>query len=148
MLRGAADALDAVPFVLDGARLRRFLAQALSDAGDREGAMSELRRVHDVFAKLGAEGELALTREQMRELGARPPARTTGQGAEGLTAREVEICRLVAARKSNREIGDALGISPRTVSTHLSNVFGKLGVASRGERTDWVRGRESLGPGI
>jgi len=45
----------------------------------------------------------------------------------------------VAARKSNKEIGAALGISSRTVSTHLSNVFVKLGVTSRGELTDRVR---------
>lgn len=146
MLRGAADALDAVPFVYDGARLRRFLARALAESGDREGATRELRRVHDVFARLGADRELTLTREQLRVLGARPPSRgAPGAGAEGLTARELEICRLVAARKSNREIGEALDISPRTVSTHLSNIFAKLGVGSRGELTDWVRTR-GVGP--
>ncbi|MFL5574880.1 MAG: AAA family ATPase [Gemmatimonadaceae bacterium] len=142
MLRGAADALDAVPFVLDGARLRRFLARALAESGDREGATRELRRVHDVFARLGAARELTLTREQLRLLGARPPARGgPAAGADGLTARELEICRLVAERKSNREIGEALDISPRTVSTHLSNIFAKVGLGSRGELTDWVRTR-------
>ncbi|HET7459484.1 MAG TPA: AAA family ATPase [Gemmatimonadaceae bacterium] len=142
MLRSAADALDEVPFVLDAARLRRFLARALTESGDREGATSELRRVHDVLARLGATRELALTREQLRELGARPPSRSTlDEGSAGLSARELEICRLVAAHRSNKEIGAALDISPRTVSTHLSNVFAKLGVASRGELTDWVRQR-------
>ena len=142
MLRRAADALDAVPYVLDGARLRRFLARALAKSGDREGAARELRRVHEVLARLGAEHELALTRAQIRELGGRPPVRSSSTaGAEGLTARELEICRLVAARKSNKEIGAALDISPRTVSTHLSNIFAKLGVESRGELTDLVRQR-------
>ena len=142
-LRSAADALDAVPFVLDGARLRRFLAGALAEAGNRDEAARELRRVHDVFARLGAERELALTREQIRELGGRPPVRApSAEGADGLTARELEICRLVAARKSNKEIGAALDISPRTVSTHLSNIFGKLGVDSRGALTDLARARE------
>ena len=141
-LRRAADALDAVPFVLDGARLRRFLAGALAESGDREGAGRELRRVHDVFARLGAQRELAMTREQIRELGGRPPVRPSiTEGADVLTARELEICRLVAARNSNKEIGAALDISPRTVSTHLSNIFGKLGVESRGELTDLVRER-------
>jgi DNA-binding CsgD family transcriptional regulator len=51
----------------------------------------------------------------------------------------VEIARLVAARKSNKQIGTALGISPRTVSTHLSNIFEKLDVDSRGALTDFVR---------
>jgi DNA-binding CsgD family transcriptional regulator len=139
MLRAAADELDAIPFIADGARVRRQLARALAETGDREGAMRELRRVHDVFARLGAERELSATRDQLRDLGARPPARAAAPGAGGLTGREVEIARLVAARKSNKEIGSALGISPRTVSTHLSNIFGKLSVGSRGELTDLVR---------
>lgn len=139
MLRRAADELEAIPFVADGARVRRQLALALAQTGDREGATRELRRVHDVFARLGAEGELSATRDQLRELGARPPARSVASGAAGLTGRELEIVRLVAARRSNKEIGIALGISPRTVSTHLSNVFGKIDVGSRGELADFVR---------
>ena len=83
--------------------------------------------------------ELALARQQLRDLGARPPARAALAGTEGLTARELEIVRLVSARKSNKEIGRALNISARTVSTHLTNVFTKLGVGSRGELADFVR---------
>ena len=138
-LRGATDALEAIPFVADAARLRRQLAIALARTGDREGATRELRRAHEVFARLGAETELNETREQLRELGARPPARSITQGMAGLTGREVEIVRLVAARRSNKEIGAALGISARTASTHLSNIFTKLGVESRGELADRAR---------
>jgi DNA-binding CsgD family transcriptional regulator len=144
LLRSAADQLDAVPFVFDAARIRRNLSQLLAGLGDRDGATRELRRAHDVFARLGAEIELNGVREQLRELGARPPARAIAEGAGALTGREREIARLVAARRSNKEIGAALGISSRTVSTHLSNVFAKLGVASRGELTDRVREDESL----
>jgi DNA-binding CsgD family transcriptional regulator len=138
MLRAAAAALEAVPFVFDAARLRRRMALALSDAGDAAGAERELRLAHDVFARLGAEAELRATREQLRALGARPPApAAAGEGA--LSGRELEIARLVAARRSNKEIAAALDISPRTVSTHLSNIFAKLGVASRGELADRMR---------
>jgi LuxR family transcriptional regulator, maltose regulon positive regulatory protein len=56
-----------------------------------------------------------------------------------LSTRELEIARLVSSRKSNKEIAKTLGISPRTVSTHLSNIFGKLGVESRGELADLAR---------
>ncbi len=139
LLRSAADQLDAVPFVFDAARIRRNLSQLLAAVGDRDGAARELRRAHDVFARIGAETELRGARDQLRDLGARPPARVIAEGAGALTGREREIARLVAARKSNKEIGAALGISSRTVSTHLSNVFAKLGVASRGELTDRVR---------
>ena len=66
---------------------------------------------------------------------------TSGGGA-GLTQRESDIARLVAGRKSNKEIGKALGISSRTVSTHLSNIFEKVGVSSRVELADAVRSIE------
>ena len=144
LLRSAVDQLDAIPFVFDAARLRRNLAQLLVASGDREGAARELRRAHDVFARIGAETELSGARDQLRDLGARPPARVLVEGAGALTGREREIARLVAARKSNKEIGVALGISSRTVSTHLSNVFAKLGVGSRGELTDRVRQDSAL----
>src|SRR6185369_17044374 len=127
---------DLVPHA---ARLRRQLARVLAETGDREEAMRELRRAHEVFAHLGAQRELDATREQIRELGARPPVRAAAAGVAGLTGRELEIVKLVAARRSNKEIGQALGISARTASTHLSNIFAKLGVESRGELADRAR---------
>ena len=71
--------------------------------------------------------------------GLRPPPKSVTSGAAGLTGREIEIARMVATRKSNKEIGGALQISARTVSTHLSNIFLKLSVGSRGELADFVR---------
>jgi DNA-binding CsgD family transcriptional regulator len=56
-----------------------------------------------------------------------------------LTGRELEIARCVANRLSNKEIARALDISARTVSTHLSHIFEKLGVDSRGALADLVR---------
>jgi DNA-binding CsgD family transcriptional regulator len=88
---------------------------------------------------MGAEQELSKARGMFREIGAKPPARAVSTGAEGLTGRETEIARMVAARRSNKAIGKALDISPRTVSTHLSNIFRKLEVATRGELADYVR---------
>jgi len=66
----------------------------------------------------------------------RRPARdaTGGGGAPaGLTAREDEIARLVAAGRTNREIAEQLVLSPRTVEAHLRSVYGKLGVRTRVE---------------
>lgn len=143
MLRNAADSLDAVPMVEYAARIRRELARALIEAGDRDGAARELRRVHDVLVKLRAGPDLDVVRETLRELGTRPPARAPSEGVAGLTGRETEIVKLVAGRKSNKQIGKVLGISPRTASTHLSHVFEKLGVTSRGELADFAR-REGL----
>jgi len=139
LLRQGAEALEAIPWLLDAARVRRKLAWVLAKTGDMDGAMRELRRSHDVFVRMRAEVELNLTRDVIRELGLRPPARTTVAGLGALTGREVDIARLAASRKSNKEIATALGISPRTVSTHLSNIFLKLEVASRGELADVAR---------
>ena len=57
----------------------------------------------------------------------------SGGGDLGLTGRELEVLRLVAAGRSNRDIANELFISPKTASVHVSNILGKLGAASRGE---------------
>jgi DNA-binding CsgD family transcriptional regulator/tetratricopeptide (TPR) repeat protein len=138
-LRAAAERLEMIPVVPDAARLRRQFAARLRDHGEREEALRELRNVHEVFLRLGAECELAKTREQIRELGVRPPVKEVTTGLGGLSAREVEIARLVAEHRSNKTIAKLLDISPRTVSTHLSNIFSKLEIGSRGELADFFR---------
>jgi DNA-binding CsgD family transcriptional regulator len=134
----SAETLEAVPFVFHAARLRRHIALLCRQGGGNESAARELRRAHDTFLRLGAALELRLTREQMRDLGLRPPRQTVVQGGV-LSNREREIAQLVAARKTNKEIARALDISARTVSTHLSSVFQKLGVDSRGALADRMR---------
>ena len=67
---------------------------------------------------------------------------------EGLTRREIEVLQAVAQGKSNREVGEALFISPHTVQVHVRNIFGKLGVNSRTEavayavRQGWITPEE------
>jgi DNA-binding NarL/FixJ family response regulator len=138
MERGA-EALEKMGLLPDAARLRRHLAGRFADLGDREGAVRELRRVHDILSNLGAELELERVRGQFREVGARPPTRSGGVGTGVLTAREAEIARLVGERKSNKGIAKDLGISPRTVGTHLSAIFKKVEVESRIQLGDLVR---------
>ena len=74
----------------------------------------------------------------MKRLGLRPPSRTGGKRAR-LTMRESDIAQLVIERKSNKEIASTLGIATRTVTTHVANIFAKLGVTSRGELADRLR---------
>jgi DNA-binding NarL/FixJ family response regulator len=138
LLAEAAEELEALPLVFDGARVRRQLAGRLADLGDREGALRELRTVHDAFLKMKAEGELQKTREMFRELDVRPPSRSTGAGAGGLTQRELEIARLVALGRSDKAVAKELDIARRTVSTHLSNIYRKLELGSRGELAAYV----------
>ena len=52
-----------------------------------------------------------------------------------LTAREVQVLRLVARGSTNRSIGVELGLSERTIDRHVSNIFAKLGVSSRAAAT-------------
>jgi DNA-binding CsgD family transcriptional regulator len=139
LLRSAAERMEELQIFASAAVLRRHLGRALMDSGENEGARKELKRAHDALARLGARSELEAVREQLRALGARPPAKVVTPGAAGLTGRELEIARMVAERKSNKEIGAELDISARTVSTHLSNIFLKLGVDSRGALADFVR---------
>ena len=137
-LLSAADRLEGVPFVFHAARLRRNAAQLLAEDGEREWAVRELRLAHDVFLRLGAHHELQGARDELRELGVRPPQKTLVSGGV-LTGRELQVAQMVARRGTNKEIAAALDISVRTVSTHLSNIFLKLQVESRGELTDLVR---------
>ncbi len=65
--------------------------------------------------------------------GADRSAGEAGAGELGLTGRELEVLRLVTAGRSNRDIAAELFISPKTASVHVSNILGKLGVATRGE---------------
>jgi DNA-binding CsgD family transcriptional regulator len=131
LLGEAAEALAQVPMIPDAARLRRQRAGRLAELDRRSEALEELREVHELFQHMGAEPELDKTRIMFRELGARPPSRSQGEDLSGLTEREVEIARLASEGRSNKAIARELQISPRTVGTHLSRVYRKLGVSSR-----------------
>jgi ATP/maltotriose-dependent transcriptional regulator MalT len=130
-------------------------------AGDASGALPYLRKAHQLWAQASApydgavarllvgrnllalsdassaERELTAARTVFRQVGAAPmadlasallaPASLPG----GLTAREVEVLRLVASGRSNPQIAAELVLSEKTVARHLSNIFGKLDVGSR-----------------
>ena len=101
------------------------MGTALRALGNAEGADLELRAALAAFERLGAEPDAAGVRAVL-EPAALP---------RGLSAREAEVLRLVAAGKSNREIASALVISEHTVARHLQNMFAKLDVSSRSAAT-------------
>jgi len=82
--------------------------------------------------------ELLAQRGRVRLHAATEPSPATAEAAPisaslGLTAREAEVLALVAAGRTNRQIGQALFITPKTASVHVSRILAKLGVAGRGE---------------
>ncbi len=83
-LRKGAEALEGIPLIYEANRLRRQLAGRLAEIGDSEGALAELRRVHETFLRLGAVPELNKTISQFRQLGAEPPAPTPGPSQKGI----------------------------------------------------------------
>jgi DNA-binding CsgD family transcriptional regulator len=124
---------------LSRARVRAELARAhllygewLRRAKRRADARSELIRAHEMFTAMGMEGFAERARRELLATGATVRQRTV-DAADQLTEQEVLIARLARDGLSNQEIGAQLFISTRTVEWHLSKVFTKLGISSRGQ---------------
>jgi ATP/maltotriose-dependent transcriptional regulator MalT len=107
----------------EAARARVLIGLAHRALDDTDTAEMELDAARRVFQQLGAASETA-------KLETLAPM-TAPRAAGGLTAREVQVLRLVAAGKSNRAIAGELAISEHTVARHVQNIFAKLDVASR-----------------
>jgi ATP/maltotriose-dependent transcriptional regulator MalT len=121
-------------------RAQIMLGRALAAGGDRTGAIRELRDAEIALDAGGAHAHRDEARRELRKLGHRvdqtrrraAPAGASA-GLAALSAREREVVALVAAGRTNPAIAEELFLSVKTVETHLRNVFGKLGVASRAE---------------
>ena len=125
-LREAAETWKALEAPYEVARTRVLIGEAYRELGDEDSARLELEAARGPFAELEAAPDLA-----------RVDALLRGAPADrhGLSKRELEVLRLVAAGKSNREIAAELVISEHTVARHAQNIFAKLGVSSRAAAT-------------
>ena len=121
-LRRATEIWLALEAPYEAARSRALAGQACRALGDEEAATLELDAARSAFERLGAAPDLARLHSLVGEA-----------ATHGLSAREQEVLRLVAAGKSNREIAQALVISEHTVARHLQNIFAKLRLSSRTE---------------
>ena len=112
------------------ARVRLMIGSACRVLGDDEAARMEFDSARWVFERLGAAPDVA--RAETLASGSRVP--------EGmlLTAREVEVLRLVAAGKTNREMARDLFLSEKTIARHLSNIYAKLDLPSRAAATAYA----------
>jgi DNA-binding NarL/FixJ family response regulator len=126
LLRRATASWQELRLPYETARTRVRLAEAMRLDGDESGARLELSAALAAFDRLGARPDADAVTRMLEGPDALPA---------GLTAREVEVLRLVAAGKTNRDIAVELVISEHTVARHLQNMFAKLGVSSRAGAT-------------
>lgn len=110
----------------DAARTRLLIADACEALGDHDAAGMESSAAHAALESLRGTAALSMTTEPV----VRPP--------DGLTQRELEVLVLLAGGKTNRVLAQELVISEKTVASHVSHIFTKLGVASRSAATAYA----------
>jgi DNA-binding CsgD family transcriptional regulator len=123
---------------MEAALARTLAGRALAQSGDRDRAVEQLERAASTLDLCGAQRYRDAAERELRRLGHRIHRRTQPSSPESasvgsLTKRELEIARLVVDRQTNREIAGILFLSPRTVETHIRNIFNKLDASSRVE---------------
>jgi DNA-binding CsgD family transcriptional regulator/tetratricopeptide (TPR) repeat protein len=128
-LRRAWRTWQAVDAPYEAARTRVAMGLACRHLADEESAQMEFDAARWVFRQLGAGPDLV----RVEGLARRRPA-----AAGVLTAREAQVLRLVATGKTNRVIAADLVLSEKTIARHVSNIFGKLGLASRSAATAYA----------
>jgi ATP/maltotriose-dependent transcriptional regulator MalT len=114
----------------EAARVRVLVGLACRALGDEDSAVLELDAARGSFEQLGAAPDLARVDALSRPAGSRDP--------HGLTSRELQVLRLVAAGNTNRTIAGELFISEKTVARHVSNIFVKLRLSSRAAATAYA----------
>jgi DNA-binding CsgD family transcriptional regulator len=130
ILRVAESAWRELNAPYETARVQVLIGVACRALGDPESAALELDGARKVFEQLGARPDI-----ERLDLLMSPRRR---QAPDGLTAREVEVLRMLASGRTNRAIARELGLSERTVARHVSNAFAKIGVPSRAAATAYV----------
>jgi DNA-binding CsgD family transcriptional regulator len=129
-LRRAGQVWQQLGAPYEGARTRVLVGLACRALGDQDSAALELEAARATFAELGAAPDVA--RLDSLAAGAVPG------DAHGLTEREHEVLRHLAAGATNKAIAAELVLSVRTVDRHVSNIFAKLGVCTRAAATAYA----------
>jgi ATP/maltotriose-dependent transcriptional regulator MalT len=129
-LRQAVELYEELDVPYEVARARVLVALACRALGDDDAAALELTAARVAFAGLGAEPDVA-------RVDALSGSVRSGE-SHGLTPRELEVLRLVAAGETNRGIATTLVISERTVARHVSNIFTKLRLSTRSAATAYA----------
>ena len=140
LYREAIERLERGGIVIHLARAHLLYGEWLRRVNRRQDGREHLRIAYQTFSGIGAEAfaerarrELLATGETVAKRTARPARTLRGEPSEPLTAQEAQVARLARDGLSNPEIAARLFISARTVQYHLSKVFTKLGISSRGQ---------------
>lgn len=130
----AAAAWQALPRPYDALLAREQQARSLLAVGDDRAALPILSGIHDLLRALGASGDADRVARALRELGVSGQV-SRGRGrpgyGAGLSPRELEVVRLVAAGSTNQQVADALVVSRQTVASHVQSAMRKMRVSSR-----------------
>jgi DNA-binding CsgD family transcriptional regulator len=124
-LRAAWAAWQEIEAPYEAARVRVVIGLASRALGDHDAAEMEFDAARWIFAQLGAGPDLSRLEALGRD------AASAAAAGNPLSARELQVLRLVASGKTNRTIAAELFISERTVERHVSNIFAKLDISSR-----------------
>ncbi|HLU55247.1 MAG TPA: LuxR family transcriptional regulator [Pseudonocardia sp.] len=130
--REAIDHLGRTRMAAHLARTHLVYGEWLRREGRRRDARDQLRIAHERLTATGADGFTARAARELRATGDQP-RRRSDRAAATLTEHELHIARLVATGATAKEIGAQLFLSPRTIETHLRNIYRKLGISSRRE---------------
>ncbi|MFW6204796.1 MAG: helix-turn-helix transcriptional regulator [Actinomycetota bacterium] len=143
----AGEAADSRHARVEAGRAHTLAGRALAAVGRRDDAIARLEQARGELGSCGARRYHDEAVRELRQLGVR--IGRGGRRADGdsgvlrLSEREREIADLVAEGRTNKEIGETLFISTRTVERHLSHIFDKLGLASRTQLSSVIaRSRE------
>jgi DNA-binding CsgD family transcriptional regulator len=129
-LRRAVQVWQELDAPYEAARTRVLIGLACRAVGDDDTAALELEAARGGFAELGAVPDLARVDSLAR--------RKDTADTHGLTARELQVLRLVAGGGTNKAIAAQLVVSERTIDRHVSNIFSKLHVSSRAAATAYA----------
>ena len=129
-LRGAWQIWRELEAPYEAARVRLLVGLGCRALGDEEAAAMELEAARAVFAQLGAAPDLARVETLAH--------RQATAAAHRLTARELQVLRLLATGMTNHAIANGLSLAEKTVDRHVSNIYTKLRVSSRAAATAYA----------
>lgn len=140
-LRTAVGLLSVTPIRLETARAMTELGAALRRSGRMVEARTTLASAADLAHRIGATALAGRARDELAAAGARP-RRYAVSGVESLTPSELRVARMAAEGRTNREVAQALFVTPKAVEYHLANAYRKLAIGGRAQLAGALRGDE------